>query len=288
MAACTSSTAQASHDAKRRGSSRHSADEEVQRRSAGRRSHGQRRHDRRTLARCTRATPAFRWTSPRTIPLAVNFPPEGYLVVILADPDEAQRLKRHSCERIPPRDIKLYRGEQDPEESRVVYGAPDRAEQVCWRCCRRPGGPNLISRVRPRGSVRMWVRLPDEDNIPKALGYSPTSTTFTSATTTTVSSTTFTSPDGRAHEDDQQPSGAVPEVLAPRMTAGVWRSRALGRRSFSLAPWCDELDRQTGTQRLRVRSRSRTGSTGSGLLHGHPRPHFLRHPVAGSPRHDDQ
>ena len=60
------------------------------------------------------------------------------------------------------------------------------------------------------GSVRMWVRLPDEDNVPKALGYSPTSTTFTSATSATVSSTTFTSPDGRAQ----------------RMTAAAFRRRA--------------------------------------------------------------
>ncbi|MGZ8582953.1 MAG: hypothetical protein ACXWXG_06450 [Actinomycetota bacterium] len=56
-------------------------------------------------------------TEDHPSPRPWNFPPEGYLVVILADPDEAQRVETALVRKgFAPRDIKLYTGRADPGE----------------------------------------------------------------------------------------------------------------------------------------------------------------------------
>ena len=52
-----------------------------------------------------------------------NFPPEGYLVVILADPDEAQRAETALVRKgFAPRDIKSYTDEQILEHHELSMG----------------------------------------------------------------------------------------------------------------------------------------------------------------------
>jgi hypothetical protein len=84
-----------------------------------------------------------------------NFPPEGYLVVILADPDEAQRAETELVRKgFSPRDIKLYTGEQILESDESYR----RRRTVLSKAFGAVGddveGPESVSRVRARGSVR--------------------------------------------------------------------------------------------------------------------------------------
>jgi hypothetical protein len=60
-----------------------------------------------------------------------NFRPEGYLVVILAGTEEAERAEASLVERgFAPRDIKLLQRQADPGQPRGVHGR--RASRARW------------------------------------------------------------------------------------------------------------------------------------------------------------
>ena len=59
-----------------------------------------------------------------------HFRPEGYLVVILADTEEAQRAETALVAKgFAPRDIKALHGQADPGQPRGIHGAPGCHEQ---------------------------------------------------------------------------------------------------------------------------------------------------------------
>lgn len=99
-----------------------------------------------------------------------NFRPEGYLVVILANSDEAERaemaLVRHG---FASQDIKLYTGEQ-------ILKTNERYTQRRGVASKALGifGDDVEGRELYLGYARedrcaMWVRIPDEADVPKAL-----------------------------------------------------------------------------------------------------------------------
>ena len=109
-------------------------------------------------------------TEDRPSPRPWNFPPEGYLVVILADPDEAQRAEAALVRKgFAPRDIKLYTGEQILENHELSMGRRTALSKAVGAVADDVEGRSLYLAYGREGRCAMWVRLPDEDNIPKAL-----------------------------------------------------------------------------------------------------------------------
>jgi hypothetical protein len=99
-----------------------------------------------------------------------SFKPEGYLVVILAGTEEAQRAEAAlAAGGFARRDVKLYTGKQildNHEEymerrgvtSKVVGSAVDDVE-----------GRELYLGYAREDRCALWLRLPDETDVPKAL-----------------------------------------------------------------------------------------------------------------------
>jgi hypothetical protein len=87
-----------------------------------------------------------------------KFKPEGYLVVILSDTDEAQRAEADLVSNgVAPRDIKLYTGKQILENYEVFAGRRTATDKVLYLGYAR------------EDRCAMWVRIPDEEDVSKAL-----------------------------------------------------------------------------------------------------------------------
>jgi hypothetical protein len=98
-----------------------------------------------------------------------NLRPEGYLVVILAGPEEAERAAAALVERgFAPPDIKLYTGKQILDNHDEYIGAKGSRPKwwapwpTTWRVGTLPG---YVREDR----CALWLRLPDEAEVPKAL-----------------------------------------------------------------------------------------------------------------------
>ena len=106
----------------------------------------------------------------RPSPRPWNCPPEGYLVVILADPDEAQRAETALTRRgFAPGDIKRYTGEQILKSDDLLMGHRTALDKAAGVVADDVEGRNLYLEYGREGRCAMWVRLPDENNVPKAL-----------------------------------------------------------------------------------------------------------------------
>jgi hypothetical protein len=99
-----------------------------------------------------------------------KFKPEGYLVVILSDADEAQRaeadLVRHG---FAPRDVKLYTGKQILENYSLYVGRRTATDKVVGLVVDDSEGRDLYLGYAREDRCAMWVRIPDEEDVPKAL-----------------------------------------------------------------------------------------------------------------------
>lgn len=99
-----------------------------------------------------------------------KFRPTGYLVVILSDADEAQRaeasLVRHG---FAPRDVKLYTGKQILENYEVYVGRRNTTDRVVGSVVDDSEGRELYLAYAREDRCAMWVRIPDEEDVPKAL-----------------------------------------------------------------------------------------------------------------------
>ena len=99
-----------------------------------------------------------------------KFRPEGYLVVILSDADEAHvaetDLVAHG---FVPRDIKLYTGEQILATHEVYKGQRDLADKVVGAFADDSEARELYLRYAREGRCALWMRIPDEDLVRKAL-----------------------------------------------------------------------------------------------------------------------
>ena len=113
-----------------------------------------------------------------------KFRPEGYLVVILSDADEAQRAEASLVSHgFVPRDVKLYTGKQILENYEVYcVGEMSRTRwsALSWttRMARSSTSPTRVKIAVRCGCVSRMKRMSR-----KPYGSSPTTTTFTRATT---------------------------------------------------------------------------------------------------------
>ena len=100
-----------------------------------------------------------------------KFRPEGYLVVMLSDEDEAKRAEAALVEDgFASRDIKLYTGEQILATYHEIYkGQRDLADKVVGAVTDDIEGRDLYLEYAREDRSALWVRIPDEGLVPKAL-----------------------------------------------------------------------------------------------------------------------
>jgi hypothetical protein len=99
-----------------------------------------------------------------------KFKPEGYLVVILSDAGEAQRAESALVnEGFASRDVKLYSGKQILENYEVYLGRRNVTDKVIGSVTADSEGRELYLGYAREDRSAMWVRIPDEDDVPKAL-----------------------------------------------------------------------------------------------------------------------
>jgi hypothetical protein len=99
-----------------------------------------------------------------------KFKPEGYLVVILADNDEAQRAQADLVTHgVAPRDVKLYTGKQILENYEVYAVRRNVTDKVVGSVVDDSEGRELYLDYARQGRCAMWVRIPDEEDVPRAL-----------------------------------------------------------------------------------------------------------------------
>ena len=99
-----------------------------------------------------------------------KFRPEGYLVVILSDADEALRAEASLVTHgFAPRDVKLYIGKQILENYEVYVGRRNVTDKVVGSVVDDSEGKELYLAYAGEDRCAMWVRIPDEDGVSKAL-----------------------------------------------------------------------------------------------------------------------
>ena len=100
-----------------------------------------------------------------------KFRPEGYLVVILSDADEGQRAEAALvAEGFVPRDVKLYTGKQILANYEVYARRRTITDKVAGPVIDDTEGKELYLGYAREDRCAMWVRIPNEDDVPKALG----------------------------------------------------------------------------------------------------------------------
>jgi hypothetical protein len=101
---------------------------------------------------------------------AWKFRPEGYLVVILSDADEARvaeaALVAHG---FAPNDVKLYTGEQILANYEVYKGQRDLVNKIVGAVADDAEGRDLYLDYAREDRCALWMRIPNEDLVPKAL-----------------------------------------------------------------------------------------------------------------------
>ena len=99
-----------------------------------------------------------------------KFRPTGYLVVILSDADEAERGEADLVTRgFAPRDVKLYTGGQILENYEVYAARRKTTDKVVGSIVDDSEGRELYLDYARQGRSAMWVRIPNEEDVPKAL-----------------------------------------------------------------------------------------------------------------------
>jgi hypothetical protein len=99
-----------------------------------------------------------------------NFRPEGYLVVIVAGIEEAIRAETALAEAaFEPRDIKPYTGKQILENQAVYIGRRSVMTKLVAAVAEDWEGRELYLAYAREDRCAMWVRIRDEDRVPKAL-----------------------------------------------------------------------------------------------------------------------
>lgn len=109
-------------------------------------------------------------TDDHPSPRLWDFPPEGYLVVILTDPDKAQRAETALVRKgFASRDIKLYTGKQILENHELDMRRRTVVSKALGAVADDVEGRTLYLAYGREGRCAMWVRLPNEEDVAKAL-----------------------------------------------------------------------------------------------------------------------
>lgn len=99
-----------------------------------------------------------------------NFRPEGYLVVIIADIDEGRRAETALTQvGVAPKDIKLYTGKQILENQAEYIRRRSVMTKLVAAVAEDVEGRELYLAYARQDRCAMWVRLPDEGGVAKAL-----------------------------------------------------------------------------------------------------------------------
>jgi hypothetical protein len=99
-----------------------------------------------------------------------KFRPEGYLVVILPDESEGQRAEAALIvDGFAPRDVKVYTGRQILENYEVYAGRRTITDKVAGPVVDDTEGKELYLGYAREGRSALWLRLPEEDRVAKAL-----------------------------------------------------------------------------------------------------------------------
>ena len=99
-----------------------------------------------------------------------SFRPEGYLVVILAGTEEAQQAEAALVAKgFAPRDVKLYTGKQILENHEDYMGRRGVTSKVVGYLADDVEGRELYLGYAREDRCALWLRVPDEADVPKAL-----------------------------------------------------------------------------------------------------------------------
>jgi hypothetical protein len=99
-----------------------------------------------------------------------KFRPKGYLVVILAGSEEAQRAETALvAEGFARRDVKLYTGKQILDNHAEYMERRGTTSKMVGSMLDDVEGRELYLDYARQGRCAMWVRIPDEEDVPKAL-----------------------------------------------------------------------------------------------------------------------
>ena len=99
-----------------------------------------------------------------------NFKPEGYLVVILAGTEEAQAAETALvAQGFAPRDVKLYTSKQILDNHEEYMGRRGVASTLVGSVADDVEGRELYLGYAREGRCALWLRLPEEADVPKAL-----------------------------------------------------------------------------------------------------------------------
>ena len=99
-----------------------------------------------------------------------KFRPEGYLVVILSDAEEARRAEAELLTAgFAQRDIKVYAGKQILENYEVYVSRRTVTDKVVGSIVDDSEGRDLYLEYAREDRSALWLRMPDEDDAPKAL-----------------------------------------------------------------------------------------------------------------------
>lgn len=99
-----------------------------------------------------------------------SFKPEGYLVVILAGTEEARAAETALVARgFAPRDVKLYTGKQILDNHEEYMGRRGVASTLVGSVADDVEGRELYLAYAREDRCALWLRLPHEADVPKAL-----------------------------------------------------------------------------------------------------------------------
>jgi hypothetical protein len=99
-----------------------------------------------------------------------KFRPEGYLVVILSDAEEGQRAEEALvASGFAPRDVKVYTGSQILENYRVYATRRNITDKLAGSILDDTEGRELYLGYAREDRSALWLRLPDETYVAKAL-----------------------------------------------------------------------------------------------------------------------
>jgi hypothetical protein len=99
-----------------------------------------------------------------------KFQPTGYLVAILADAEEGRKAEDALIAAgFDDRDVKVYTGSQILENYNVYVGRRNLTDSVAGAVIDDSEGKALYLEYAQEGRSAMWLRLPDENNVRKAM-----------------------------------------------------------------------------------------------------------------------
>jgi hypothetical protein len=172
-----------------------------------------------------------------------NFRPEGYLVVILAGTEEAERAEAALVEGgFAHRDIKLYTGKQILDNHEVYMGSRGVTSRVVGSVADDVEGRELYLGYAVRIDARCGCAFLTKPMCPRLSGYSPTTTTFTRATTALSSRPTSTSPDAWDLGNQDRGSSSLGRRARLLSLISRWMSRSATCSSIGQRRVHDEGD----------------------------------------------